>query len=154
YDALGVWATGLGGMIGVTSVAYLPWVLGPQLEAISRIDGALEEAARASGARPLRAFADVAWPLVRREWWASIALVFSLTAATFGVPSFLGSWAARPYATLPTDMVERLHVGGPSAWTEALVSGFALVALSLVASVLGRSSASPGDAGRPAPPLQ
>lgn len=144
--------TGFAGMVLVTSVAYLPWVLAPLSRAISRTDPALEEAARVSGASATQAFLHATWPLVRAEWWASVLLVFSMTAATFGVPYFLGSLSSSRFPTLTTEMVSVVSVGGDNGIAQALWLGVPLALVSgvvLWASEKFRTKRS-GDAGRAA----
>lgn len=142
--------TGGGGIVIVTAVAYLPWLLEPLVSAIERTDASLEEAARMSGARALPAFLHATWPLVRGEWLAGVTVIASMTAATFGVPYFLGSLAERPFTTLTTDMVQIVGMSGEAAIARATLLSLPLVAFSLLtyfaAARFGRRHA--GDIGR------
>lgn len=130
----GAWITGLVGMSVVSTAAFLPWVIAPVAAALERSDPALEEAARMSGASAFRAFLDVGWPLARAEWLASLGLVFAATAASFGVPYFLGSLAEARVGTLTTEMVQVLSLSSDHGIGRALIVGLPLVALSLLAS--------------------
>ncbi|MCC6809420.1 MAG: iron ABC transporter permease [Deltaproteobacteria bacterium] len=143
--------TGPVGIVLVTAGAYLPWLLEPLCRAIERCDVALEEAARVSGAGPLRAFVQATWPLIRGEWLAGVTVIASMTAATFGVPYFLGSLAEKPFATLTTDMVQIVSLSGEAATARATLLAVPLVLFSLgtfflAARLRGKTS---GDSGRP-----
>ncbi len=152
FDLFGQAAAGALGTCLVTAIAYLPWLLGPLNAALERCDPALEEAARLSGASATRAFFHASWPLVRRELAASTALVFSMTAATFAVPYFLGTLGRSPFPTLTTEMVEQVGFGGDGAFARALALALPLVVLSLGAAWFGERMArdAAADAGRPA----
>ncbi len=144
--------TGPLGVIFVTLVAYLPWLLEPLCRAIEQCDPALEEAARISGASPMRAFVSVTWPLIRGEWLAGVSVIASMTAATFGVPYFLGSLADKPFNTLTTDMVQIVSLSGEASIARATLLSLPLVVFSLLTFYLAARfrRGSSGDAGRAA----
>ena len=60
------------------------------LASLERMDPALEEAARSSGATPLRMARDVTLPIVAPAIGAGAVLVFLSSVANFGIPAILG----------------------------------------------------------------
>ena len=92
----------MSGIVLVQGVFFAPLVLMGVAEACARIDGALLEAARVSGASPARAVADVVWPLVRRAAVGGALLAFLASGASYGVPALLGPSARPPVTVLTT----------------------------------------------------
>lgn len=87
------------GFFNVYSHAGLVWVMGSffytyvllsLLSAMDRTDPSLEEAARLSGAGPVRVFFQITLPLVRPALLSGILLVFLASAAAFGIPALIG----------------------------------------------------------------
>jgi iron(III) transport system permease protein len=60
------------------------------LASLERMDPALEEAARSSGATPLRMVRDVTLPIVAPAIGAGAILIFLSSVANFGIPAILG----------------------------------------------------------------
>jgi iron(III) transport system permease protein len=60
------------------------------LASLERMDPALEEAARSSGAAPLRMVRDVTLPIVAPAIGAGAILIFLSSVANFGIPAILG----------------------------------------------------------------
>jgi iron(III) transport system permease protein len=60
------------------------------LASLERMDPALEEAARSSGATPLRMVRDVTLPIIAPAIGAGAVLVFLSSVANFGIPAILG----------------------------------------------------------------
>jgi iron(III) transport system permease protein len=119
-----------------------------------RMDPALEEAARMSGAGPGRVFRDVSFPLLRPALLNGMLLSFLYALSSFGVPALLGL-PVRQF-TLTTLIYSRLRLGG----VDGLKGGFALSLVLLgmaglalwVASRVGRRAGgalSGGKSSRP-----
>lgn len=140
---------GLVAMIVVSVVSFTPWVIAPVLAALERTDSTLSEAARIAGASPMRAFLSVTWPLVRGEWLASVSVVFSATAASFGVPYFFSTLSSDRPRTLTLAMADALNAGDLS---QSLAWAVPLLALALATTVLAQRRAL-GDVQRAAAPL-
>ncbi len=88
------------GFINVYSNAGLIWVMGSffytfvllsLLAALDRMDPSLEEAARLSGAGPLRVFFQITVPIVFPSLMSGMLLVLLAAAASFGVPALIGN---------------------------------------------------------------
>ncbi|AYJ47458.1 ABC transporter permease [Rhodococcus sp. P1Y] len=105
--------------------------------ALRRIPSDLEEAARISGARPMRALTDVTLPLLRTAAVASFTLVAVSNLADFGIPALVG--LPDRYVTLST-MIYRFIQSGTVAKPLEVVSaiGIVLLLLAVVAVALDR----------------
>ena len=79
-----------GGLVWVMSSFFYTFVLLSMLTAMDRSDPSLEEAARLSGASPLRVFFQITLPIVRPAMMSGILLVFLASAASFGIPALIG----------------------------------------------------------------
>lgn len=92
---------------------------------------ALERAARASGAGPLRAQLGITLPLLRPALVAAGVLSFAGAANAFGVPQVLGSTSG--FATLATRIYRDLNLATDEvAFTRVLVSACLLLSLALI----------------------
>jgi iron(III) transport system permease protein len=78
------------GLVFVEASFLYTFILLTTLASLDRMDSSLEEAARLSGASPLRVFKDVTLPLIYPSILSGALLVFLATAASFGVPSLIG----------------------------------------------------------------
>ncbi len=146
----------LTGMIGVLGLHLSPLVALAARDAIARIDPALEEAARVSGARPALVLASITLPLSAPGILAAAAFVASSAASSFGVPYLLASSARTPVPVLTLRIFRTLELepvtGRPLAIALSLVLlavGLALPAL--VRIVQGRRSYSSARTSRPRP---
>jgi iron(III) transport system permease protein len=153
--------------LDVYSLPGMCWVLGLHLsplvalsvrDALGAVDPALEEAARVSGASPLRVARDVTLPMIAPALAASSAFVVGASAASFGVPYLLGMPAATPVPVLTTRIYQALEldpVGGrPLAVMLALallLVGTAVPALLRLAE--GRRAYATARAGRARTPV-
>ncbi|MDP1821944.1 MAG: iron ABC transporter permease [Archangium sp.] len=102
------------GRLGISFVlgsAGLPLVFLPTLAALSRLDSSLEEAARISGASPLRTLLSVSLPLALPAALSGTALCFLFSASAFGVPYLLGVTASPPTPTLTTRIYGEILMG-------------------------------------------
>ena len=79
------------GLVFVLTSFFYTYVLLSILHGLNSMDSSLEEAARLSGASPLRVFFDVALPILSPNLKSSALLVFLASAASFGVPALIGS---------------------------------------------------------------
>ncbi len=69
---------------------YYPLAFLNVASALEQMDNSLEEAARISGAGPLRVFWDITLPLVSPSFFAGGLLVFAASASAFGIPAMIG----------------------------------------------------------------
>ncbi len=79
-----------GGVVLVLAVYQFPVVFITISGALGRIDTSFEEAARMSGAGPIRALFDVTLPLITPAIIASTLLAFVGCISNFGIPALLG----------------------------------------------------------------
>lgn len=135
---------GAGGIAFVLGVAATPLVLLSAEATLRRVDPALEEAARLSGAGPLRALASVPGALALPAAVSGAALAFLFAASAFGVPYLLGVTANPPVQTLTTRVYGEVLMGPAGLGRGALLSLLLLV-LALVVLVLSERV---GRAGR------
>lgn len=78
------------GLVWVMASFFYTYVLLSMLSAMDRTDPSLEEAARLSGAGPVRVFFQITLPLVKPALMSGILLVFLASAAAFGIPALIG----------------------------------------------------------------
>src|SRR6185436_9218247 len=76
---------GVDGMVLVLSTSSYPFALLAVRSALLRADPSLEEAARVSGASPIKVLSSVTLPLLAPALAAAGGLVFVFTLAAFGV---------------------------------------------------------------------
>lgn len=131
-------AQGSYGFWGMTWVEASVAFAFPYLElraGFERLDPALEEAARMSGARPWRVFKDVSFPLLWPSLLSGMSLAFLYTLAAFGVPALLGL-PVRQFV-LTTLIYSQFKLGGAEGLQQGLLLSLVLFALAVV--VLGLS---------------
>jgi iron(III) transport system permease protein len=151
--------------VDVYTRAGMAWVLGLHLspflslatrDALGAIDPALEEAARVSGAGPLRTARDVTLPMVAPALAAAGGFVIAASAASFGVPYLLGSAAREPVPVLTTRIAHALDLS-PVAGRPLAVSLAGLLLLvgagvpALLRLLQRRAAHATARPGRPAP---
>ncbi|HLL84835.1 MAG TPA: iron ABC transporter permease, partial [Longimicrobium sp.] len=136
---------GAGGIAFVMGLAGLPLVLLPAAAALGRIDPSLEDAARISGAGPLRALFTTTLPLAAPSILSGGVMVFLFAASAFGVPYMLGIAASPPTPVLTTRIYGELLMGGAERMDRALLLSGVLLGLALPALWAGRVL---GRAGR------
>lgn len=117
-----------------TSVAFaFPYL---ELKAgFERMDPALEEAARMSGASPWGVFRDVSLPLLLPSLSNGMALSFLYTLSSFGVPALLGLPVKQ--FVLTTLIYSELKIGGAAGFSRGL--SLSLLLLAIAALVLAAS---------------
>lgn len=141
---------GAGGVITLLAFQGLPVAGLLVVSALARIDPAGEEAARAAGAGPLRAFAGVTLPALLPAIAAAAGIVFVASVSDFGVPAVVGLPAG--YGTITTRIYAYLTFSSSaSSFTRAialsaLLGAGAAVALALLAL---RREPTGGFGGRP-----
>jgi iron(III) transport system permease protein len=79
------------GLVWIESSFLYTFILLTVHASLERMDSSFEEAARLSGAGPLKIFTDITFPLIRPAIISGGLLVFLATAASFGVPALIGS---------------------------------------------------------------
>ena len=79
-----------GGLIWVLTLFYSPFAFITISRAMEKMDPTLEEAARVSGASPLRTLIDVTLPLMAPSILAGGLLVFIAAGSCFGIPAIVG----------------------------------------------------------------
>lgn len=84
---------------------FLPLMVLPLAAALSKIDPAVEDAARTLGASGWRTFWRVTLPLSVPGLAAGTTLVFSLTASSFVTPAILGGNIAKMLGTLVQEQI-------------------------------------------------
>jgi iron(III) transport system permease protein len=141
------------GMIFVLGLAYFPLVMLQVSAALASMDPSLEEAARTSGARPLRVAWEITLPLVMPAIGSGALLTFLIALASFGVPYLIGHPGR--VEVLTTAIYNAIDVGTPAARAEAialasLLGLVAALALALNGLLVRRGRALlGGKAGRP-----
>ncbi|NBD12024.1 ABC transporter permease [Corallococcus silvisoli] len=134
---------GAGGIAFVEGLSGLPLVLLAGAAALRRVDPSLEEAARVSGATPLRALVSTTLPLVLPSLLSGAVMVFLMAASSFGVPYLLGVSASPPTRVLTTRIYELVLLGSEEGLPRASVLASFLLLLTPLALgltwALGRS---------------
>ena len=80
----------MGGLAWVLTLFYSPFAFITISRAMEKMDPTLEEAARVSGASPLRTLLDVTLPLMAPSILAGGLLVFIAAGSCFGIPAIVG----------------------------------------------------------------
>jgi iron(III) transport system permease protein len=138
--------SGIYGFWGIVLVETTVAFAFPFLElkaGFERMDPALEESARMSGAGPWRVFRDVSFPLLWPALVNGMCLAFLYTLSSFGVPALLGL-PVRQFV-LTTLIYSELKVGGAAGlerglWLSLLLLALAAAALALSSVVTRYSS--------------
>lgn len=132
---------GAPGIILVLALAHYPLAYFTVLASLERMDPALEEAARSSGASPARTARDVTLPLVAPAIGAGAILVFLRCMENFGIPAILGFPAkyfvltTKIYATILD--FDRAHNLGLAATLSLLLVAVAGGSIALQRRILG-----------------
>ena len=118
------------GLVFVETCFLYTFVLIASLASLDRMDSSLEEAARLSGASPLRVFRDITLPLLKPTLIGSSLLVFLAAVASFGVPALIGG-PARLYL-LTTQIYTYQRMGSMSGLLRAAALSIWLMVAALV----------------------
>jgi len=124
--------------------------------ALRAVPDDLVEAARISGARPMRSTIQILLPLVLPAIGAGAALAFVSAVGNFGIPAFLGIPGRYPMMT--TLIFQRLQGFGPRVLNEVAALALILAAIAAIGLVLQslamrRFSTELGGQGRPIRPF-
>lgn len=145
---------GAQGIVLALSLYNYPLAYLTVLASLERMDPAMEEAARSSGATPFRMVRDVTLPLVAPAIGAGAVLVFLSSVANFGIPAILGFPAkyfvltTKIYATiLDFDRPHHLSLAAALSLLLVLAAGVAMGLQRL--SVRGRAYGLTRGMGQP-----
>lgn len=119
------------GVMLLLTVQHAPLVFLVVLAALRSLPREMVEAARISGARPLRMLRRVIVPLLSSALLAGMMLAFVSALGNFGIQAILGIPAR--YTTLPVLIWRRLSSFGPSVLTDVAVISILLALVALVA---------------------
>ncbi|MBL8915914.1 MAG: iron ABC transporter permease [Archangium sp.] len=144
--ALGSGTFDIYGSIGISfvlGIAGLPLVFLPTVAALSRIDSSLEEAARISGAGPVRTLLTVSVPLAAPAALSGASLCFLFAASAFGVPYLLGVTATPPTPTLTTRIYAEILMGAEGL-SRAVVLSLELLVIAAIVLLASRALSARG----------
>ena len=120
----------LGGLVWVMGSFFYTLVLLLALTSLDRMDASFEEAARISGASPLRVFFQVTFPLISPAILSGMLLVVLASAASFGVPAMIGNPAS--IFLLTTKIYTFQRMGSESALFSAAALSVILFAFAIL----------------------
>lgn len=125
-----------GGIILLLGIQHVSIVFLTLRASLRMIPSDLVEAARISGARGLRVWAQVVLPLSAAGLAAGAAMTFVTALGNFGIPAMLGIPAR--YSTLPTLIYQRLSGMGPSVLPEVAVLALLIGSVAILGVVANR----------------
>ena len=122
------------GVVWVLALFFYTFIYLNCISALENADPSLEEAARISGASPLRVFTTITIPLIRPALIAGTFLVFAAAAASFGVPEMIG----RPgrVHVMTTQIYSSIKTGGIEGYRPAAALSASLLVVALGASII------------------
>ena len=112
FNIYSVW-----GMIWVLTCFYYPYAFITISRAMEKMDQSLEEAARISGASPLKTLFTVTIPMMTPSLIAAGLLVFVTAASCYGIPSII--CAPGQIHTVTTRIIEFVHIGSEEGIIDA-----------------------------------
>lgn len=115
----------MGGLTWVLTLFYSPFAFITISRAMEKMDPTLEEAARISGASPLRTLRDVTLPLMAPSVFAGGLLVFISAASCFGIPSIVGM--PGNIEVMTTRIVTYVYMGDSNGISDATALAVALM---------------------------
>ena len=123
-------------LLGLSYLAF-PYAVLVIYPAVARLDPELPEAARMSGASPLRAFTSVTLPIMRRTIAGAFILVFVFALGAYLLPQVLG----RPqHWTLPVHITDQAIFQSNIPFSAAMAIFLLLVSMALVGLSLAMSA--------------
>lgn len=125
-----------GGIILLLGIQHASIVFLTLRAGLRQIPADLVEAARMSGARGLRVWAQIVMPLTLPALGAGAAMAFVTALGNFGIPAMLGIPAR--YSTLPTLIYQRLVGFGPSVLSEVAVLALLIGTVAIAGVLLAR----------------
>lgn len=120
----------LTGLVWVTTTFYYPFAFITISRAMEKMDPTLEEAARVSGASPVKTLFTVTLPTMLPSIVAAALLVFVSAASCYGIPSIIG--APGKIHTVTTRIFEYVQIGNQQGLNDATVLAVFLMILALV----------------------
>ena len=121
-----------GGLAWVLTLFYSPFAFITISRAMEKMDPTLEEAARVSGASPLKTLVDVTLPLMAPSILAGGLLVFIAAGSCFGIPAIVGM--PGNIEVMTTRIVTYIYMGDEKGIRDAtaLATSLMLIANSLL----------------------
>lgn len=121
-----------GGLAWVLTLFYSPFAFITISRAMEKMDPTLEEAARVSGASPLKTLVDVTLPLMAPSILAGGLLVFIAAGSCFGIPAIVGM--PGNIEVMTTRIVTYIYMGDDKGIRDAtaLATSLMLIANSLL----------------------
>ena len=116
-----------GGLVWVLLLFYSPFAFITISRAMEKMDPTLEEAARISGASPLRTMFDITLPLMAPSILAGGLLVFIAASSAFGIPSIIGM--PGNIEVMTTRIVTYLYMGDSQGMHDATALAVSLMFL-------------------------
>jgi iron(III) transport system permease protein len=121
----------VGGLTWVLTTFYYPYAFITISRAMEKMDPSLEEAARISGASPLKTLITVTMPMMAPSIVAAALLVFVSAASCYGIPSIVG--APGQVHTVTTRIIDFVYIGSQEGLTDATTMA---VFLMIVANIV------------------
>lgn len=134
-----------GGIVLLLGIQHASLVFLTLRAGLRMIPADLVEAARMSGAGPVRVWAQVVLPLSLPALIAGAAMAFVTALGNFGIPAMLGIPAQ--YSTLPTLIYRRLVGFGPGVLPEVAVLSLLIGAVAIAGVLIGRLALKRGGHG-------
>ena len=116
-----------GGLARVLTLFYSPFAFITISRAMEKMDPTLEEAARVSGASPLRTLVDITLPLMAPSILAGGLLVFIAAGSCFGIPAIVGM--PGNIEVMTTRIVTYLYMGDAKGIRDATALATSLMIL-------------------------
>jgi iron(III) transport system permease protein len=107
----------VGGLTWVLTTFYYPYAFITISRAMEKMDPSLEEAARISGASPLKTLITITMPMMAPSIVAAALLVFVSAASCYGIPSIVG--APGQIHTVTTRIIDFVYIGSQDGLTDA-----------------------------------
>lgn len=120
----------IGGMVWVLTTFYYPFAFITLCRGLERMDPSLEEAARISGASPLKTLFTVTLPMMLPSIGTSAIMVFIAATSCYGIPSIIG--APGKIYTVTTRIADYVGTGTADGMTDATALSFFLMLMSLI----------------------
>ncbi|MCI5997966.1 MAG: iron ABC transporter permease [Peptoniphilaceae bacterium] len=118
------------GMIWVLTCFYYPYAFITISRAMEKMDPSLEEAARISGASPLKTLFTITIPMMTPSLIAAGLLVFVTAASCYGIPSIIG--APEQIHTVTTRIIEFVHLGSDGIVDATTLAVFLMIIANIV----------------------
>lgn len=133
---------GMGGIIWVLGLSLYPFVLLPTRAALESADPSLEEAARISGAGPIRSFVTGSLPVAAPAMAAGTLTAFLGAISAFGVPYLLGVATERPVLVATTRIYQAMSLGAEADIRSSIAMCVLLLVLAFAATFAAERAAS------------